>query len=646
VDEKGYDDMLSYMRKNAGSWLIKVLLFGVALSFVIGFGILPALRDDKGGGVVVAQVGERRITRGEWNQAYENLIQVYRRVYQDRFSEEMVKQMRLRETALDNLINMALQIHEASRLGLEVSDEELRDRIQSLPYFQRNGSFAKDQYLRLLQMNRLTPADFERQQRDEMLVEAFQNFVRGTVKVSEQELWNSYVLENEQVRLEALVVNPASFEEAVEVEEESLKEYFGRNSEGFLTPEKVNAAYVLVAPGPYRDQVKVYTGDIEEYYDSHIEEFSKPEEVHVRHILLRVLPGADESVRMEKRKTMEGLLERVRAGEDFGELAKIYSEDIGSKKGGGDLGYVKRGTLVPEVERAAFAMKPGEVSDIVSSSYGLHLIKVEDYRASHAEPLEDVKEKIRETLTEEKAWRLARRKAEETSWDLKEKGGLPEAGSSQGDFVVKETGYFSRADAIPDLGREPSFVQTAFSLEPGQMSEVIRGDKGYYLLQVIDKKAPEIPPFEEVRDRVEEQFRREESRTLAKEKAKEVLEAAASGTSVDRLTEQEGVEAMDTGFITRLRGFIPRIGASEEILETAFNLTERSPWAKQVFEVDGKFYVIRFQERRDPDRAAFLAEKEELLTQQQARKAQEIYREWLTELRKQQEVKISSGVGA
>jgi len=638
--------MLSYMRDNAGSWMIKVLLFGVALSFVIGFGILPTMRDEGGGGVIVAQVGEKRITRGEWNQAYENLIQVYRRVYQDRFSEEMVKQMRLRETALDNLINMALQLQEARRLGLEVSDEELRDRIQSLPYFQRNGSFAKDQYLRLLQMNRLTPADFERQQRDEMLVEAFQNFVRGTVKVSEQELWNSYVLENEQIRLEALLVSPASFEKAVEVEEEALREYFEQNSEGFLTPEKVKAAYVLVAPGPYREQVKVYTGDIEEYYDSHIEEFSTPEELHARHILLRVLPGADESVRMEKRKTMEGLLERIRAGEDFGELAKVYSEDTGSKKGGGDLGYVKKGTLVPEVERAAFALKPGEVSDIVSSSYGLHLIKVEDYRASKVEPVEDVKEKIRETLTEEKAWRLARRKAEEASWDLKEKGGLPEAGSSQGDFVVKETDYFSRKDAIPDLGREASFVRTAFAIDPGLMSEVIRGDKGYYLLQVIEKKAPETPPFEEVRDRVEEQFRREESKTLAKNKAKEVLEAVASGTPVDTLTEQEGVEAIDAGFITRLRKFIPRIGASEEILETGFNLTEGSPWAKQVFEVNGKFYVIRVQERRAADREAFLAANEDLRTQQQAKKAQEIYREWLAELRKQQEVKISSGVGA
>ena len=327
-------------------------------------------------------------------------------------------------------------------------------------------------------------------------------------------------------------------------------------------------------------------------------------------------------------------------------MAKIYSEDTGSKKGGGDLGYVKRGSLVPEVERVAFDLKPGEVSDIVSSSYGLHLTKVEDYRTSSVEPVEAVKEKIRETLTEEKAWRLARRKAEESSWDLKEKGGLPEAGSSQGDFVVEETDYFSRTDAIPDLGLEASFIQTAFSLEPGQMSEVIRGDKGYYLLQVIEKKAPETPPFEEVRARLEKQFRQEESKNLAEEKAREVLQAAASGTPVDTLTEQDGVEAIDTGFITRLRRYIPRICASEEILEKAFTLTEESPWAKQVFSVNGKFYVIRFQEWREPDRAAFLAEKEELLTQQQTKKAQEIYREWLAELRKQKEVKISTGVEA
>ncbi len=632
--------MLSYMRKNAGSWMIKVLLFGVALSFVIGFGILPTLRDEKGGGTVVAQVGDRRITRAEWDRAYENLLSVYRRVYKDQFSDEMVKQLRVRETALDNLINTTLQIREAGRLGLKVSNEELRDRIQSMPYFQRNGGFSKDLYVRVLQLNHLTPADFERQQRNEMLVEAFQNFVRGTVKVSDQELWDSYVLENEKVDLQALVVSPPSFQAAVKVDDEGLKEYFKGHGEAFLTPERVKVAYARFAPETYRDQVEVYTGDIEEYYDSHLEEFSTPEELHLRHILLRIPPNADEAVRMEKRKVMEGLLKRVQAGEDFAELAKIYSEDTGSKKAGGDLGFVKRGDLVPEVERAAFALKPGQVSDIVSSQYGLHLIKVEDYRASSVEPLDSVKEKIRETLTQEKAWRVARRKAEEYSWDVNESG-FPEPGSHRGDVVVKETDYFSRNEAVPGLGREASFTQAAFSLDPGQVSEVVRGEKGYYLLHVIEKKAPETPPFEEVRDRVEEQFRREESGSLARKKAEEILEMARSGKSVDALARQKGVESVDTGFVSRLQKFVPKIGVSSELLEAAFTLTKDHPWPKQVFEVNGKFYVIHFKERREPDREAFLAAKEELRARQRGQKAQEVYREWLAELRQREGVKVT-----
>jgi peptidyl-prolyl cis-trans isomerase D len=633
--------MLSYMRKNAGSWMIKVLLFGVALSFVIGFGILPTLQDEEGVGVVVAQVGDRRITRGEWNQAYESLLEVYRQAYQDRFSDEMIRQLRLRETALDNLINQVLQLQEARRLGLEISAEALQDRIRSLPYFQQDGRFSKDRYLRVLQMNRLTPGDFEKQQMDQMLVEAFQDFVRGTVKVSEQELWNSYALDKDQIRFEAFAVNPPAYESAVAVDPGALRDYYQKNAEEFLTQEKIKIAYVQIDPARYRDQVTVYTGDVEEYYDSHIEDFSMPEELRMRHILLLLPPGSDESVRTEKRKTLEGLLGRIRAGEDFAELAKAYSEDASSRQAGGDLGYVKRGKLVPEVEGVAFGLKPGEVSDIVSSSYGLHLIKVEDYRASKVEPLEDVQEKIRATLTEEKGWRLARRKAEEVSWDLKEKGAFPEAGSPLGDSVVQQTGFLARTDSLAGQEGESSLTQAAFSLEPGQVSDVIRGEKGYYFLKVLEKKAPEIPPFEEVQGRVEEGFRRQESKELARKKAEEILQRARSGISSEELATQEGLETLDTGFVSRIRKFIPGIGVSEELLEAAFNLTKEEPWPERTFEVNGRFFVIRFQERRAPDREAFDAEQEDLRRRQEAQKGQEIYRQWLAELRKRHEVKIT-----
>jgi peptidyl-prolyl cis-trans isomerase D len=207
--------------------------------------------------------------------------------------------------------------------------------------------------------------------------------------------------------------------------------------------------------------------------------------------------------------------------------------------------------------------------------------------------------------------------------------------------VVKDTEYFSRDEAIPGLGREDTFLQAAFSLDPGQVSDVIRGKKGYYLLQLIGKKDPEAPSFEQVRDRVEERFRRAESIGLARNKAEEVLEMARSGTSLDELAEQEGIESLDTGLFNRLGKFVPRIGVSQELLETAFTLTNSNPWPDRVFEVNGQLYVVCFKEREEPSHEAFLAEKETLRVRQEREKEQEVLREWLSELRKQQNVKIS-----
>jgi parvulin-like peptidyl-prolyl isomerase len=207
--------------------------------------------------------------------------------------------------------------------------------------------------------------------------------------------------------------------------------------------------------------------------------------------------------------------------------------------------------------------------------------------------------------------------------------------------VVQQTGFLARTDSLAGQEGESSLTQAAFSLEPGQVSDVIRGEKGYYFLKVLEKKAPEIPPFEEVQGRVEEGFRRQESKELARKKAEEILQRARSGISSEELATQEGLETLDTGFVSRIRKFIPGIGVSEELLEAAFNLTKEEPWPERTFEVNGRFFVIRFQERRAPDREAFDAEQEDLRRRQEAQKGQEIYRQWLAELRKRHEVKIT-----
>lgn len=634
--------MLSYMRRNAGSWMIKVLLVGVALSFVIGFGVLPTLRDKQGEGFVVAQVGDRRVTRGEWNRAYQNMLSSYRQIYQDRFSDEMAKQLRLRDKALDNLINQALLLQEAEHMNLVVSDEELQEIIRSLPYFQKEGRFDKQQYLRLLGMNRLNPSEFETLQREELLIRRLQEIIEGTVKVSEEELWDQYGLEKEEVSLGAVVIDPEEFEDAVEVTEEDLRQYFEKTKEDYLTPEKAKVKYVYFPFDDYRDQVKVYTGDIEDYYNLHHDEFSHPEELHLRHILLRVASPGDEALVQEKSKILEGLRERIEKGEDFAQLAKAHSEDT-SAGNGGDLGYLKRGELVPEVEAAAFSLKPGEVSGIVSSSYGLHLLKVEEYRAADVDPLDEVSDGIMEKLTEEKSWRLARRKAEEFIWEAK-KGDVfnRPASEEQEGAVVKETGFFSRGEEVSSLGGpEPAFQTTAFLLEEGNMSEAVKGAKGYYILHLIERKSPEVLLFDQAKDRVEKRFRTYRSKDLAEEKAEAVMEMAGKGKNLDEIAAEEGLSTLDTGAFTRQRTYVPRIGVSPELVAAAFSLSEANPLADRPYEINGKLYVVRMKEHKLPERAAFLAEKDDFKKKQKQRKGQEVFNQWLSELRELSDVQIT-----
>ncbi|MEW6441892.1 MAG: SurA N-terminal domain-containing protein [bacterium] len=632
--------MLSYMRRNAGSWIIKAMLVGIALSFVIGFGILPTIQDSREDqGYVVAQVGERRISRGEWDAASDNLLRYYQQIYSDQLTEDMVKQLRLRETALDSLISRALERQEAERLHLEVSDRELQEKIRSMPYFQRNGTFDREGYLRVLQMNRTTPEAFENQVREEMLLEKLQQIVRGTVKVSELELWNQYLMEREKVNLQFIYFDPKELENKVRMEEGALRQYYEQNGDSFRTPEKVKMAFARFPEQAYREQVEVHTGDLEDYYEDHLDEFSHPEEVHLRHILVRVHSNADEAAVQEKRKFLEGLLARVRKGEDFARLAKTYSEDSSAIREG-DLGYVNRGELAPQIESAAFALKAGEVSGIVTSPFGLHLLKVEDYRAAKEDPLEEVKDKVRDIVVREKAWHLARRKAEEFLWVARESKSLQSGLPAENTVAVQETEFLSLNDPIPSVGMENAVLQAAFALQKGEISEAVKGKDAYYVLQAVDRKPSEIPPFEQVRDRVEAEYRVARSLDLAKEKAEQDLERIRKGEPLEKIAEEQGIKIQETGLFSRVQPVIPKIGRSPELAEESFSLTDAQPLPGRTHEVNGKVFLFRLKERVVPSREALLAEKEDVLSALKERKSVEMYREWLSTLRQQQSVKV------
>ena len=633
--------MLSYLRRNTGSWVIKAVLIGIALSFVIGFGVLPSLRDPAGEDNVVAKVGDRVITRGQWNQAHENMLRFYRDMYKDQLSDEMIQQMQLREAALDNLINQALQQQEARRWRLDVTDEELQERIRSLPYFQRDGRFSRELYINLLRRNRMSPAQFEEMQREEALIEKMQELVLGNVKVSDRELRHRYALDGEQVTLRVLALDPRDFEASVTADPEALKTYFQENTARFLTPEKVRIEYVKIPWEPFAERVRVFTGDVEDYYDLNIESYSQPETIRLRQIFLRVPPGEDASVFREQREVLEGLRERIEQGADFAELARSTSQDA-SASAGGDLGYVRRGDLAPEVERAAAFLEPGQVSDVVRSPQGLHLLKLEDRRAASRDPLEEVEEEIRAILRQEGAWREARRRAEEVVWSARESGGFGALSFEDGvSLSVERTGFFARGDFVPNLGREPGVQNAAFQAQVGALSDAVRAEDGYVVFRLLERKAPELPPYEDVQDRVEKHYRREGSWDLARERAEQVLAELRAGASVDTLGEDPVVSSFDTSPFSRLSGYVPRIGASPELVDSVFSLTEADPVAPVVFEVSDRFFLVRVAQWHEPDWDAFERDREAYERMQLERKRQEVYRQWLSGLRETWGLKIT-----
>lgn len=636
--------MLSYMRRNAGSWIIKVLFVLIALTFIGGFGILPQLRRWEERKDLVARVGDRIITRTQVDQAYQRLLQTYQQLYKDKIPEEMLKQLRLKETALNGLINNALQLEEARRLGIELTDEELQSWIQSFPYFQKDGRFSKEQYLRILRLSNIEPGIFESQQREELLIGKVGQLVRDSVKLSDQELWDIYRLEKERVKLRYLVFDPGKYEHLVKPSEKELKEYFEAHREAYRSPERRKAVCAIFRPENYRDEVQVLTGDIEEYYDLHLDQYSHPEEMKLRQIVLEVGPHEDKASFEQKRKKLEGILERIHKGEDFARLAKEYSQDAAAKEGG-SLGFVKKSELAPEIADAAFSLKPGEVSSIVVSSKGLHILKAEEYRSPKVDPLETVKPSIERALRDEKSRLLARRKAEEFLWSLREKGGataLVPGLETGGGSVVVETGFFARGEPAPGIGGvDEAFNQAAFSMEPGTLSEVVKGRRAFYVLKVTERKEPAVPPFEDVASEVRKDFVKQESIALARKRAEEVLEEARKGKDLFALAKTEGIESFETDWFNRMAAFIPGLGASEELKEAAFALTEANPLPPRPIEIAGKFYVVAFKDHAEPRREEFEANKVTLRQEEERKKQEEAYRAWLARLRTGVEIKIA-----
>lgn len=585
--------MLDRMRRHK-NWLKWSLLL-VVIAFVIFY--IPDFLSPGGGAAPtdeLARVENRRVTVGEFQRAYQAQVQAYRQAYGANISEQLLKQLGFEQQILQQLVDQQAALAEAGRLGITATDEEVGQRIVTMPEFQENGQFIGEQrYRQMLAMARppLSTSEFEASVRQQLIIEKLRALVTDWIVVTDTEADAEFRRRNEKVKVELVHVSSDTFRAEVSPTEADVASYFEAHKEDYRIGERRKVKYLLIDIETMRQGLTVSTRDIERYYNDNIETWTTPEQVRASHILFTT-EGKDEATVLT---AAEQVLAEARAGADFGELAKKYSEDQANAPLGGDLDYFGRGRMAPEFEDAAFSLEPGTISDLVRTQFGFHIIKVTDKRAGTVQALEEVRPQITDQLMTERAERQASTIATELAGRLKTVADLDKVAAERG-WKVEETGYFTREEPLLALGASPQVTSELFELADNEPSGAFRVARGYAFAFVTGKIEPSLPGLDEVRDRVRDDVTKEKASTLAKDRALTLASALKTAADFAAAAKRAGVEAKTSELVARGTA-LPDVGLNATVEEQVFSM-KVGEVSDPITTLDGTT-IVKVLERQD-----------------------------------------------
>jgi peptidyl-prolyl cis-trans isomerase D len=629
--------MLNVMRSNLKhlKWILVIVAFSMVLYLGYYFDFSNFGGAAQGGADKdwAAYVGDSVISTLELERRLGRVEEAYRQQLQDQF-DSVRKQLRLPEVALNDLVNKTLMLQEARRLGLSVDEQEVTRVILSLPAFRTpEGFVGKERYAQILAANNLSVQGFEADLAEELLIDKWRQLVTAPIVVTEQEIESTYKMQAETVSFEYVSIPPNKWT-APQPSDAEGRAYFERNAGRFRRADGRTASFVLVETPPAATVLS--TDEVRRYYQENQPRFERPEQRRARHILIKADTAGGAEADTAARSRAEDLANRLKAGGDFLALARKFSEDPGSAKDGGDLGWFGRGAMVPEFEQAAFSAKPGDIVGPVKSAFGYHIIQVTEDRPAGVTPFEEVSQAIAEQLAEPRQRQAVSTRAQQLVGALKDPAKFEEAARAQG-FIVRDAGVILPGSEVPGLGPQPSISQAVLGTQVGQIAGPVMIPQGAVVLKVTGDFPASRIGYEQVRPSVLSELHREKARETALSQSRGEL--AKAGGTLSGAASRLGLSVQSAGPVRRGEP-IAGLPADRSVESALFEA--RPGDAPLVLAAgDGSVLLARVTARGQPNPAELASLRDQIRGQIEERKSSPVMGAFIRQLRQSANIKIN-----
>jgi peptidyl-prolyl cis-trans isomerase D len=514
----------------------------------------------------------------------------------------------LMQRAADTMITQGALSYEADRMGLGVSDKELADylhRGQFGQVFFPEGKFiGQEQYESFVQNQwGLSVAQFEKELKDQIAQQKLLAAVSAAATVSDKEIEEQVKKDGTKIKFDYAVLTLDDVKKQVKVTDIELKAFYDQNKQQYVNsiPEKRKARYILIDTAKLSETLPVSQADLQAYYNQHQDEFRIPETVTVRHILIKTpTPGADGKIDQAgvdaAKAKAEDVQKQLKAGGNFAELAKKYSDDPGSASNGGLLPPLTKGRTVPEFEQAAFSTPKGQMTGIIRTNYGFHIIEVEDKQSARVKPLDEVKPQIEPAIRQQKGAASAQSLANAVESQARS-GGLDKAAADKG-LTVVSTELIAQSEPLPGVGTAQELANGMFSAKKGDAPALAQTPQGYAIYQVTEIQAPQTPTFEQIKAQVEDQFKAQRAQTMLAQKVQELSDRAHAEHDLKKAAKELGA-TLKTSDMVNATAQVPDVGPMSGGANAAFSMA--------VGEISGPLqgsmasgYVLEIVEKQEP----------------------------------------------